>query len=394
MPPYGVHLTWEMIGVTTRDDGILLRFLGSNRAVVAAPTACNLSGPWEKEDGAVAVVEVTPAMIRARRTRISAVYREVQGWFTHQGLVETLTVGDSQTEAIALEWLAKAGKRFRPFLVASLHLALRDDDIEDAVAEDVRLLAVALECIHKGSLIYDDIQDGDDCRYGAATVHSVYGMPVALTAALLLLGWGYRLIGRCRCAPARVAEMLTLAYQAHCDLCLGQGGELCWMRAPRALTPAEVLDLFRLKTAPSFAVVFCLPLMYHQRRDLDEMMRRFSITVGTAYQVQDDLHDFHGNGDVDDIAARRPSIVMAYAHQMTDGPLRQKVAGGWFGNEPLARSEWRRIIADSGAVAAAEDALSGLKSEARAILAACDNPMLRDLLVQVMETILGVDDPG
>ncbi len=340
------------------------------------------------------MVDESPAMIRARRARIGAVYREVQTWFTTEALVETLAIGDSETEAIALEWLAKAGKRFRPFLVASLHLALRDEDLSAPVAEDVRLLAVALECIHKGSLIYDDIQDGDACRYGDATVHSVHGMPVALTAALLLLGWGYRLIGRCHCPPDCVAEMLTLAYQAHCDLCLGQGGELCWMRAPKALLPEEVLDLFRLKTAPSFDVVFRLPLIYHRRRDLDDMMQRFSITVGTAYQVQDDLHDFHGNGDVDDIAARRPSIVMAYAHQMTTGSVHQQVAEGWFGDRLLPRSEWRQIIADCGAVAAAEAALTGLKDEARTILSSCDNPLLRDLLVQVMETILGVDDPG
>ena len=58
----------------------------------------------------------------------------------------------------------------------------------------LKKLAVAVECFHKASLIHDDIEDGDDLRYGTKTLHVEYGVPVALNVGDFLLGEGYRLI--------------------------------------------------------------------------------------------------------------------------------------------------------------------------------------------------------
>jgi geranylgeranyl pyrophosphate synthase len=54
---------------------------------------------------------------------------------------------------------------------------------------------------HKASLIHDDIEDGDALRYGEPTLHSEYGVAVALNVGDLLIGEGYRLLaaGRDQC---------------------------------------------------------------------------------------------------------------------------------------------------------------------------------------------------
>src|SRR5439155_10727290 len=123
---------------------------------------------------------------------------------------------------------------------------------------ELRRVATAVECFHKASLIHDDIEDGDDVRYGAAALHVEHGMPIALNAGDLLVGEGYRLLADCG-APAPVrATLLGIAADGHRQLCLGQGAELDWVRRPAPLSSASVLEIFRRKTAPAFEVALRL----------------------------------------------------------------------------------------------------------------------------------------
>lgn len=322
-----------------------------------------------------------------RPSSVDALYEEVGSWFTPDALRRELSLGSSATEQISLSWLAKAGKRFRPFLVACLFRTFGADGGEP-VGLTARRLALAVECIHKASLIYDDIQDDDRRRYGEPTLHHVHGVPVALTASLLLLGHGYRLIADCGAGAAKCAEMLTLAAQGHCDLCLGQGEELLWMRSPAPLSPEQVLEIFRWKTAPSFEVVFRLPaICAGADRQVHEVLERYSALVGTAYQVQDDLDDFHGRGDVDDVKAKRPSIVLAVAHERADPAARRVVASAWCGRGG-SPDQLRRIIADVGAEEEAREILERHKRDALDALRPLENIDLKVLLCRVTDKIL------
>jgi geranylgeranyl pyrophosphate synthase len=315
-------------------------------------------------------------------------YADVQSWFEPAALRAALGFGDTLVERISLDWLARAGKRWRPFLAVCLHRVFGGGTA--AVDDGIRAVALALECIHKGSLIYDDIQDDDDVRYGEPTLHRVHGLPLAMTASLLLIGQGYRMLADAADRdPARRAEMLSLATDGHCRLCLGQGGELAWMRAPRPLTPAEVLDIFRLKTAPSFDVVFRLPAICAGASPaVHEALARFAAVVGTAYQIQDDLDDYHGHGDVDDILSHRPSIVMAFAYARATADDRAAIAAAWCGDgKGVDRERVRRIIATVGAAVAARDSIEDHRRQALVSIAGLPGP-LRELLTRVADMIL------
>ena len=67
---------------------------------------------------------------------------------------------------------------------------------------------MAVECFHKASLIHDDIEDGDDRRYGQPALHTEHGVPVALNVGDFLLGEGYRLIGEIEVDDATKVAML------------------------------------------------------------------------------------------------------------------------------------------------------------------------------------------
>src|SRR5260221_3893048 len=125
-----------------------------------------------------------------------------------------------ETERIARQWLGRAGKRWRPFLAVAAFQALRDTP-GAVLPEDLRKIAVAVECSHKASLIHDDIEDGDALRYGEKTLHEEHGLAVALNVGDLLIGEGYRLIGACRASAPQKSEMLLAAAQGQRQLCRG-----------------------------------------------------------------------------------------------------------------------------------------------------------------------------
>ena len=74
----------------------------------------------------------------------------------------------------ASEFLGHRGKRFRAALV---ELSYR---IGGGVAVFPRRLTDAIEMLHAGSLIIDDIEDDSELRRGEATLHRQVGLPLAL----------------------------------------------------------------------------------------------------------------------------------------------------------------------------------------------------------------------
>src|SRR5437867_3084794 len=198
---------------------------------------------------------------QTRRLDLGALRDEVDFWFTPASLDLILGNAEGETERIGRQWLLRAGKRWRPFLAVSAFQALREDSGRP-LPDDLKKIAVAVECFHKASLIHDDIEDNDALRYGEKTLHEQYSVAVALNVGDLLIGEGYRMIASCKISAEQKAQMILVASQGQRQLCRGQGAELCWARKPQPLTSSQVLDIFRQKTAPAFEVALKLGAIY------------------------------------------------------------------------------------------------------------------------------------
>src|SRR5205823_902010 len=81
--------------------------------------------------------------------------------------------------------------------------------------EDLRKVAIAVECFHKASLIHDDIEDDDAERYGKQTLDTEHGVAVALNVGDLLLGEGYRLLASLDTNSNIRSEILRAAAEGH-----------------------------------------------------------------------------------------------------------------------------------------------------------------------------------
>ncbi|HXT40191.1 MAG TPA: polyprenyl synthetase family protein [Candidatus Angelobacter sp.] len=328
---------------------------------------------------------------QTRRLDLTSLRNEVDSWFASESLEKIMGPAEGATEQIGREWLARAGKRWRPFLTAAAYQALRETP-GAPLPEDVRKIAVAVECFHKASLIHDDIEDNDTRRYGEKTLHEEHGVAVALNVGDLLVGEGYRLIGASQISAAQKTEMLLAASQGQRELCRGQGAELCWARAPQPLTQTQVLDIFRKKTAPAFEVALRLGAIYAgvaQHEEIGDTLENYSEALGIAYQIRDDLSDLGSEGETNDIAGLRPSLLLAIAHEKAKDAQKELLASVWRRSLPRGTDfgQIEALYAELKADERARQLYETYKEEAIRSLRDVENPNLKGLLRRVIGKI-------
>jgi len=241
--------------------------------------------------------------------------RQTAAWFSPDKLMAFVNRSGTETERIAVEWLAKGGKRWRPMLAFCVHQVLQAT-AENTVPESVIKLAMAVECFHKASLIHDDIEDEEVTRYDGPALHQQYGLAVALNVGDLLIGDGYRLIAESGVSAGQIQQMTAVAADGHRTLCLGQGAELLLRQSPERLTSAAVIDIFRCKTAPAFDVAFQLGAIHAcADAEIRGVLKAFSEALGIAYQIRDDLLDLAEDHDNTAETGVRPSLLAALARE-------------------------------------------------------------------------------
>lgn len=326
-----------------------------------------------------------------RRLDLSALRDEVDSWFTPTSLELIMGTAEGQSEAIGRAWLARAGKRWRPFLAVAAFQAMRKE-VGQPLPEDLKKIAVAVECFHKASLIHDDIEDNDALRYGEKTLHEELGVPVALNVGDLLIGEGYRLLAASQASAGQKAEMVRIAATGQRELCRGQGTELCWMRAPQPLTQHQVLDIFRKKTAPAFEVALQLGATYaglEAHAEVAEVLKVYSEALGIAYQIQDDLSDLGAGGETNDIVGLRPSLLLAVAHEKATDAPKELLGSVWRRQLPagVTPATIEALYTKLGADARARTLLETYKEEAIRCLRGLESPSLKGLLRRVLGKI-------
>ncbi|MBI2928863.1 MAG: polyprenyl synthetase family protein [Verrucomicrobia bacterium] len=328
---------------------------------------------------------------QTRRLDLGALREEVDFWFTPASLELTMGAAEGETERIARDWLMRAGKRWRPFLTVATYQALRRDT-GAPLSEDLRKVAVAVECFHKASLIHDDIEDGDAFRYGEKTLHEEHGVPVALNVGDLLIGEGYRLLASCKAGAEQKAALLRVAAEGQRQLCRGQGAELCWARTPQPLTSLQVLDIFRKKTAPAFEVALRLGALYaglEPHEEVETVLKTYSEALGIAYQIRDDLSDLGTNGETNDIAGLRPSLLLAVAHEKAKDAKKALLDSVWRRTPQagVTPAHIEQLYAELKADERARVLLETYKEEAIRSLRDLENPNLKGLLRRVIGKI-------
>ncbi len=325
---------------------------------------------------------------KTRRLNLNALHAEVREWFAPEALDSLLGTPQDETEKIARQWLCRAGNRWRPFLTVAAHQALRDD-AEGPISDAVKKAAVAVELFHKASLVHDDIEDGDAQRYGEQTLHEANGVPVALNVGDLMIGEGYRLLTDSDVAAQIKVDLIRAAAEGQRELCRGQGAELLWTAAPSPLSTAQVIEIFKRKTAPAFEVALKVgAALAGKLEDVAAELQAYSEALGVAYQIRDDLNDLSEDSATGSQGIR-PSIVLSLLRDMAKGEAKAAMEAAWTGKtEALpANATIRDWALETGAHEKTMLQLEAYKEAAIRSLQPVENANLKGLLRRVIGKI-------
>jgi len=169
-----------------------------------------------------------------------------------------------------------------------------------ASAEEAVYSAVSLELMHNAFLVHDDIEDESDERRGAPALHRLHGVPAALNAGDALVVLGLRpLLENRGVLGARVSfRVLEEAERMVRESVEGQALELRWRRENTASLTESDYMLMTLKKTCWYTAIYPIRvgalIGTRDGVDLDAFVR-FGFFVGTAFQIQDDLLNLHGD---------------------------------------------------------------------------------------------------
>lgn len=207
---------------------------------------------------------------------------------TIQEFYQSKEVSADLTETI-LYSVEAGGKRIRPLLLLEL---LEGLGLELTPAHFQ--VAAALEMIHTGSLIHDDLpaMDNDDYRRGRLTSHKKFGEDMAILAGDSLFLDPYGLV-----AMAELPSQVKVELIAELSLAAGSfgmvAGQVLDMQGEgRKLTMDQLQTIHANKTGKLLAYPFVAAGIIAQTgQSVLGKLRQAGELLGLAFQVRDDILD-------------------------------------------------------------------------------------------------------
>lgn len=242
--------------------------------------------------------------------------------------------------APARHFLQEPGKGFRARLVV-LGWELAGGSAGACPPE----LAVALEWLHAGSLIVDDIEDGALTRRGQPALHLSHGLPRALNTANWLYFAALQRLAAAPLPPGVTASLQRAAIDALAGCHCGQALDLA--ARMDQLAQADVAGVVQATTALKTGALMALAAELGARAaggtpEIVADLAEFGAGLGTGLQMLDDagalLADRRRDKALEDLHGAHPTWVWAWLAADTDPftffRLQQQLRGVLQGQAP------------------------------------------------------------
>lgn len=240
--------------------------------------------------------------------------------------------------AAALSYaVTPGGARIRPTILLSVALACGDS--RPALADAA---AAALELIHCGSLVHDDLPAFDDAgtRRGKPSLHRAYGEPLAVLTGDSLIVLAFEVLARAAGSdPMRAVDLIRVLAQRTGmpgGICAGQG----WESEP----VVNLSAYHRAKTGALFIAATQMGAIAAGQEA--EPWEELGARIGEAFQVADDLRDAICDEDMlgkpvgQDVLHARPNAVTEFGVQGAVRHLKD-ILGGAIASIPSCPGEAR-----------------------------------------------------
>ena len=181
------------------------------------------------------------------------------------------------------------GKRLRPLLLLELLEAFGQE-----LTEAHFQVAGALEMIHTGSLIHDDLpaMDNDDYRRGQLTNHKKFGEDLAILAGDALFLDPFGMIAASALADTVGVSLILELSDASGSRGMVAGQVLDMEGEHKQLTLAELQTIHADRTGRLLAYPFIAAgLIIELQADIGQLLEKIGKKLGLAFQVRDDILD-------------------------------------------------------------------------------------------------------
>ncbi len=280
--------------------------------------------------------------------------------------------------------LMAGGKRLRPAF-ALLAAKLFTENLEKTIP-----LAAALELMHMGTLVHDDVIDNSSMRRGRETVKCGWGNRVSIYAGNYVFARSLALI-----APYHRSDMIDVLADASMRICEGEIRQMvsCFDVKQNL---KDYLRRIECKTALLIAVSCQLGAMLNDAgNDKITALRRYGYYLGMAFQVTDDILDFVANENVlgkpvgSDI--RQGVITLPSIYALRFHPQKEQLAE-WLSSPELSNKyagEIIDMILDSNGIDYSHEVSCKFINQAQKQLQILPNVPVRDCLFEIAEFITG-----
>ena len=183
--------------------------------------------------------------------------------------------------------LALGGKRLRPTLLLASCEMFGGDICRAASA------AVGIEVFHNFTLLHDDLMDKSPLRRGKETVYRRWNENIAILSGDTMFALAYRYFLR-QWHPNMEAILKTFTETA-IGVCDGQQYDMNF-ETQADVSIADYMKMIELKTAILLAGAMKIGALYAEASEKDiDTLYRAGISIGLAFQLQDDLLDAYGD---------------------------------------------------------------------------------------------------
>ena len=270
------------------------------------------------------------------------------------------------------------GKRIRPRLVLLFAEALGFDGPER------HELAAIVEFIHTATLLHDDVVDESALRRGRATANAMFGNAASVLVGDFLYSRAFQMM-------VSVNRMRVLQVLADATNVIAEGEvlQLMNMHDPD-LSVDDYLQVIRFKTAKLFEASARLgAVLAGADAALEEACADYGRSLGTAFQLVDDLLDYEGNSSElgknvgDDLREGKPTLPLLLAMERGSDADRVLIRHAIEHGELQKLAEVLAIVKRTGALDGTRAAAQAEADKARVVLARLPASRAREALLDL-----------
>jgi octaprenyl-diphosphate synthase len=270
------------------------------------------------------------------------------------------------------------GKRIRPRLVLLFAEALGFEGPQRYE------LAAIVEFIHTATLLHDDVVDESALRRGRATANATFGNAASVLVGDFLYSRAFQMMVSLN--SLRVLEVLADATNVIAE---GEVLQLMNMHDPD-LAVEDYLRVIRFKTAKLFEASARLgAVLAGADRGVEEACADFGRSLGTAFQLVDDLLDYEGKSDElgknvgDDLREGKPTLPLLVAMERASAADRDLIRHAIEKGELHKLPEILAVVRATGALDATREAAQREADKAHAVLQALPASRARNALLEL-----------